>query len=106
MMFVLEPHKKEEAIKLIEESSDDLNSPYATINFHKYDRFFLALNRIHVPFRNGALGPVRNWSLKDCIAVHKLLWTILVDHDAASSESFIIMLCVRYFFKKKDYTLI
>lgn len=34
MMFVLEPHKKEEAIKLIEESSGDLLSSYATISFY------------------------------------------------------------------------
>uniref|UniRef100_UPI003BB4D8A0 hypothetical protein n=1 Tax=Pleomorphochaeta sp. DL1XJH-081 TaxID=3409690 RepID=UPI003BB4D8A0 len=59
MMFVLEPHRKEEAIKLIEESSGDLSSS------------------------NGALGPGRNWRLKDCIAVHKLLGSILNDHDAA-----------------------
>lgn len=36
MMFVLEPHKKEEAIKLIEESSDDLISQYAAIIFYQF----------------------------------------------------------------------
>ncbi|XP_057772972.1 N-terminal acetyltransferase A complex auxiliary subunit NAA15 [Salvia miltiorrhiza] len=60
MMFVLEPHKKQEAINLIEESSGDLSSS------------------------NAALGQIRNWRLKDCIAVHKLLGSILDDHDAAS----------------------
>lgn len=42
-----------------------------------------------VQFRNGALGPVKQWKLKDCIAVHKLLATVLVDPDdpdAASSK--------------------
>ncbi|KAA8541840.1 hypothetical protein F0562_022992 [Nyssa sinensis] len=59
MLFVLEPNKKVEAIKLIEDSSNNLVST------------------------NEALGPVREWKLKDCIAVHKLLWTILDDCDAA-----------------------
>ena len=36
--------------------------------------------------RNGALGPIREWKLKDCISVHKLLATVLVDQDAASSK--------------------
>lgn len=36
--------------------------------------------------RNGALGPVREWKLDDCIAVHKLLETVFIDHDAASSK--------------------
>lgn len=35
MIFVLEPQKKEDAIKLIEESSDDLHSSYATISFYQ-----------------------------------------------------------------------
>lgn len=30
MVFVLEPNKKKEATSLIEESSNDLGSPYAT----------------------------------------------------------------------------
>ncbi|KAK6914929.1 N-terminal acetyltransferase A, auxiliary subunit [Dillenia turbinata] len=59
MLFVLEPDKKAEAIKLIEDSSNSLVSI------------------------NGARGPVREWKLKDCIAVHNLLQTILVDNDAA-----------------------
>lgn len=36
--------------------------------------------------RNGALGPVREWKLKDCIAVHKFLGTVLVDNEAALSK--------------------
>lgn len=36
--------------------------------------------------RNGALGPVREWKLKDCITVNKLLETILVDAAAALSK--------------------
>lgn len=49
--------------------------------------FFVALNFMFLPFRKGAPGPVRKSMLKDCISVHKLLETILDDHDAASSES-------------------
>ncbi|KAL0319205.1 UNVERIFIED_CONTAM: N-terminal acetyltransferase A complex auxiliary subunit NAA15 [Sesamum angustifolium] len=64
MISVMEPSKKKEAIKLIEESSNDLISS------------------------NGALGPVKRWRLKDCVAVHKLLGTILDDHEAALSKSF------------------
>ncbi|KAG6425966.1 hypothetical protein SASPL_110177 [Salvia splendens] len=60
MIFVLEPHKKQDAIKLIEEPSGDLSSS------------------------NGAVVPTRVWRLKDCISVHKLLGSILDDHDAAS----------------------
>lgn len=36
--------------------------------------------------RNGALGPIKEWKLKECIAVHKLLETVLIDHAAASSK--------------------
>ncbi|KAM7475951.1 hypothetical protein LguiB_023194 [Lonicera macranthoides] len=59
MMYVLEPSKKAEAIKLIEDSSNNLVA------------------------RNGALGPVREWKLKECIAVHNILGGVLVDRDAA-----------------------
>lgn len=59
MLYVLEPDKKPEAIKLIEESTNNT-----------------------VP-KDGALGPVREWKLKDCIAVHKFLGTVLVDNEAA-----------------------
>ncbi|KAK9677157.1 hypothetical protein RND81_11G124400 [Saponaria officinalis] len=60
MLHLLEPNKKSEAVKLIEESSNNL-----------------------VPV-NGAPGPVRRWKLKECIAVHKLLESVLNDRDAAS----------------------
>lgn len=36
--------------------------------------------------RNGVLGPIREWKLIDCVAVHKLLGTVLVDQDAALSK--------------------
>ncbi|CAI0474475.1 unnamed protein product [Linum tenue] len=59
MLFVLEPSKKSEAIRLIEESS---NNPVPS---------------------GGALGAVSEWRLKDCIAIHKLINTVLADQDAA-----------------------
>ncbi|KAH8514435.1 hypothetical protein H0E87_007314, partial [Populus deltoides] len=70
MLFVLEPNKKREAIKLIEDST---NNP-APIN--------------------GALGPVKEWKLKDCIAVHKLLGAVLDDPDAALRWK---VRCAQYF---------
>lgn len=60
MLYLLEPNKKAEAIRLIEDSNNNIVST------------------------NGALGPVREWKLKDGIAVHKLLGTTLEDSDAAS----------------------
>ncbi|XP_008809145.3 N-terminal acetyltransferase A complex auxiliary subunit NAA15-like isoform X2 [Phoenix dactylifera] len=60
MLLVLEPEKKLEAIKLIEDSPNKL-APV-----------------------NGALGPVREWKLEDCIAVHKLLKTVFINENAAS----------------------
>ncbi|KAK1299486.1 hypothetical protein QJS10_CPB14g01154 [Acorus calamus] len=59
MLHLLEPNKKIEAIKLIEDSAN------------------------RTVAKNGALGPVLEWSLKDCISVHKLLETVLIDLDAA-----------------------
>ncbi|KAL5576384.1 hypothetical protein UlMin_018083 [Ulmus minor] len=59
MLYALQPDKKAEAVKLIEEST---NNPGPT---------------------NGALGPVGQWKLKDCITVHKLLETVLLDQTAA-----------------------
>ncbi|KAJ4718198.1 N-alpha-acetyltransferase 16, NatA auxiliary subunit-like [Melia azedarach] len=70
MLHVLEPKKKSEAIKLIEDSTNKL-----------------------VP-TNGALGPVPEWKLKDCIAVHKLLKIVLVDQDAAMRWK---VRCAEYF---------
>lgn len=60
MVYVLEPEKKSAAIKLIEDSTNNLVS------------------------RNESLGPIKQWKLKDCIAVHKLLGNVLVDSVAAS----------------------
>lgn len=60
MLYLLEPNKKPEAVKLIEESSNNMVSI------------------------NGASSSVRQWKLKDCIAVHKLLESVMDDKDAAS----------------------
>ncbi|XP_073048390.1 N-terminal acetyltransferase A complex auxiliary subunit NAA15-like [Primulina eburnea] len=70
MMILMEPSKKSEAVNLIEESSNGLVSS------------------------NGALGPVRNWRLKDCIEVHEFLRRNLDDHDAASRWK---VRCAEYF---------
>ncbi|MBA0774737.1 hypothetical protein Gotri_009928, partial [Gossypium trilobum] len=59
MLYTLDPTKKLEAVKIIEDSSNKV-----------------------VPM-NGALGLVMEWKLKDCIAVHKLLDNVLIDTDAA-----------------------
>lgn len=59
MMYTLEPNKKAEAIKLIEDSPNKL------------------------ALKNGALGPVKEWQLKDCVEVHKLLGAVFDDRDAA-----------------------
>ncbi|KAH1066500.1 hypothetical protein J1N35_031487 [Gossypium stocksii] len=59
MLYTLDPTKKLEAVKIIEDSSNKV-----------------------VP-TNGALGSVMEWKLKDCIAVHKLLDNVLIDTDAA-----------------------
>ncbi|KEH39579.1 amino-terminal acetyltransferase, putative [Medicago truncatula] len=62
MMYILDPNRRAEAVKLIEGST---NNPVSS---------------------NGALGPIREWTLKDCIAVHKLLGSVLDDQDAALSK--------------------
>ncbi|XP_054780872.1 N-terminal acetyltransferase A complex auxiliary subunit NAA15-like isoform X1 [Prosopis cineraria] len=59
MLCALDPNRKPEAVKLIEESPSDC------------------------VLRNGVIGAIREWKLKDCIAVHKLLETVLVEPDAA-----------------------
>ncbi|XP_057451305.1 N-terminal acetyltransferase A complex auxiliary subunit NAA15-like [Lotus japonicus] len=59
MMYVLDPSRRSEAVKIIEGST---NSPVS---------------------RNGTIGLVKDWKLEDCIEVHKLLGTVLVDKDAA-----------------------
>ncbi|CAI9286388.1 unnamed protein product [Lactuca saligna] len=60
MMYCLEPNKKAEAITLIQESLN--NSPISS---------------------NGSLGAVKEWKLKDCVAVHKILVSTFDDRDAA-----------------------
>ncbi|ONK76623.1 uncharacterized protein A4U43_C03F30260 [Asparagus officinalis] len=60
MIYVLEPQRKLEAIKIIEDSKSNLAPG------------------------DGILGQVREWKLADCISVHKLLETVFVDLDAAS----------------------
>ncbi|KAK3020555.1 hypothetical protein RJ639_047467 [Escallonia herrerae] len=70
MLNILEPNKKADAIKLIEDSSNDLAS------------------------KNGAVGPVREWNLNDCIAIHKILGDILADHAASSRWK---LRCAEYF---------
>ncbi|URE23045.1 NMDA receptor-regulated protein 1 [Musa troglodytarum] len=61
MLYVLEPEKKLEAIKLIEDSKNN------------------------IAVGNGALGPVSVWKLPDCITIHRLLETVFDDQGAASS---------------------
>jgi hypothetical protein len=36
--------------------------------------------------RNGVVGPIKEWGIQDCINVHKLLDTILAEHDVANSK--------------------
>lgn len=60
MMYCLEPNKKAEAITLIQESLN--NSPISS---------------------NGSHGSVKEWKLKDCVAVHKILVSTFDDRDAA-----------------------
>ncbi|WOH05562.1 hypothetical protein DCAR_0624981 [Daucus carota subsp. sativus] len=59
MLHLLEPKRKAEAIKIIEESPNS-------------------------PVLKSVSGVVREWKLKDCIAVHKILGTISDDHAVAS----------------------
>jgi hypothetical protein len=46
--------------------------------------------------RNGALGPIPEWRLKDCIAVHKLLGSVLDDQDAALSKYYLDQFLFKY----------
>lgn len=57
MLYVLDPSKKAEAIKIVEETT---------------------INTVSINETTG------RWKLKDCMAVHKLLGTVLIDHNAAS----------------------
>jgi peptide alpha-N-acetyltransferase len=60
MMYLLEPAKKMEAVKLIEDSTNNTASG------------------------NNVLGPVKEWHIQNCIDVHKLLETVFGDIDAAN----------------------
>ncbi|KAL6614916.1 hypothetical protein ACP70R_037186 [Stipagrostis hirtigluma subsp. patula] len=60
MMYLLEPDKKLEAIKLIEDSTNN-TAPGTNV-----------------------LGPVKEWHIQDCIDVHKLLETVFGDQDVAN----------------------
>ncbi|CAN4086801.1 unnamed protein product [Withania somnifera] len=70
LLYVLVPSKKAEAVKLIEDSVNDLVSI------------------------DGGRGNIGSWKLNDCITVHKLLETTLVDHDAAARWK---VRCAEYF---------
>ncbi|KAF1865787.1 hypothetical protein Lal_00021788 [Lupinus albus] len=70
ILYILDSNRKSEAVKFIEGSTNNL-----------------------VP-RNGALGPIKEWKLKDCITVHKLLGTVLVEPDAAARWK---VRCAEYF---------
>ncbi|KAJ1254995.1 hypothetical protein BS78_K300400 [Paspalum vaginatum] len=60
MMYLLEPDKKMESIKLIEDSTNNTSSG------------------------DNALGPVKEWQIQDCIDVHKLLEKVFGDQDVAN----------------------
>ncbi|KAI4331230.1 hypothetical protein MLD38_029435 [Melastoma candidum] len=70
MLLLLEPGNKAKAIKLIEDSTNNMVS------------------------RKGNNGSVVEWKLKDCISVHKLLETVFLDKDAASRWK---LRCAEYF---------
>ncbi|VAH77575.1 unnamed protein product [Triticum turgidum subsp. durum] len=70
MMYLLEPDKKLQAIKLIEDSTNNTASG------------------------NGVLGPIKEWGIQDCIDVHKLLDTVFADHDVANRWK---VRCAEYF---------
>ncbi|CAM8997376.1 unnamed protein product [Rhodiola kirilowii] len=59
MLYLLEPNRKAESIKIIEESTNCL-----------------------LP-HDGALGAVTQWKLKECISIHQLLDSVLLDKEAA-----------------------
>uniref|UniRef100_A0A7N0RHA1 Uncharacterized protein n=1 Tax=Kalanchoe fedtschenkoi TaxID=63787 RepID=A0A7N0RHA1_KALFE len=58
MTFLLEPHKKAESVKIIEESLNNL-----------------------LP-NDGAAGAIRQWKLKECVSIHRLLESVLLDKEA------------------------
>lgn len=99
MLYVLEPSNKDKAVKLIEDSINNLVQRYCLVqrsslpssyNSFVLDCFMLpspSVEHVHAMLdRNGVLGSIGEWKLKDCIAVHKLLSSVVVDLDAASSK--------------------
>jgi len=70
MMYLLEPDKKLQAIKLIEDSTNSTASG------------------------NGVLGPIKEWGIQDCINVHKLLDTVFAEQDVANRWK---IRCAEYF---------
>ncbi|OIW17131.1 hypothetical protein TanjilG_27285 [Lupinus angustifolius] len=48
----------------------------------------------HLNSENGAPGPIKEWKLKDCITVHKLLGAVLFELDAAAKWK---VGCAEYF---------
>ncbi|VAH61798.1 unnamed protein product [Triticum turgidum subsp. durum] len=70
MMYLLEPDKKLQVIKLIEDSTNNTASG------------------------NGVLGPIKEWGIQDCIDVHKLLDTVFADQDVANRWK---VRCAEYF---------
>lgn len=88
MLYTLQPDKKSEAVKMIEEST---NRWFHRNTSHPITIIFAYRPILHIEAhyvllcRNGALGQVGEWKLKDFIVIHKLLQTVLVDQDAALS---------------------
>lgn len=70
MLFLLSPERKEEAIKLIEDSVNNIGP------------------------RDRAFGRIMEWKLKSCVSVHKLLETTFHDTSAASRWG---LLCAEMF---------
>ncbi|CAM0881720.1 unnamed protein product [Alopecurus aequalis] len=70
MMYLLEPDKKSQAIKLIEDSTNNTASG------------------------NGVLGSINEWGIQDCINVHKLLDTVFSEQDVANRWK---VRCAEYF---------
>ncbi|KAJ1404065.1 Tetratricopeptide-like helical domain superfamily [Sesbania bispinosa] len=93
MLYVLDPNSRSEAVKIIEGSTNNLMprknkgerkwKDGAATSLSMVVASSPLLKRFEIASRNGALGPVGEWKLIDCIAVHKLLGTVLVDQDAA-----------------------
>lgn len=71
MLFLLSPERKEEAIKLIEDSVNNIG-----------------------PRRDCAFRRIMEWKLKSCVSVHKLLETTFHDTSAASRWG---LLCAEMF---------